>query len=116
MAQAMLSGCLVAAVPPDVEYGTLTHLILPLSKSDDTLPATQIDAELSRLTDAELEKRLLRAFIFARQALVGPTRLSQIFSIIDRWEQGARGYLVRISVYRLTPVPAQLPVELRLEG
>jgi hypothetical protein len=116
MAEAMLSGCLVAAAPPDVEYGTLAHLILPLAKSDETLPVAQIEAALGRLAPGEFEKKLLRAFIFARQALVGPTRLAQVFSILDRWEHGARGYLVRPCAATLTPVPAQLQVELRLQG
>ncbi|BEJ13233.1 hypothetical protein CspHIS471_0304070 [Cutaneotrichosporon sp. HIS471] len=98
MARAMLSGCIVAAAPPDVEYGTISHLILPLSKSDDALPASNIEAALSNLSNAELDKRVLRAFIFARRALVGPMRLSQIFSILDRWEQGARGYIVWSSI------------------
>lgn len=94
MAQAMLSGCLVAAVPPDVEYGTLSHLILALKKSDKVLPADQIEEAMGKLSDSELKKKLLRSFIFARQAFVGPARLNQVFGIIDRWEQGARGYLV----------------------
>lgn len=94
IAQAMLSGCLVAAVPPDVEYGTLSHLILPLKKSDELLPAAQIEEAMGNLSDGELKKKLLRSFIFARQAFVGPARINEIFSIIERWEEGARGYIV----------------------
>lgn len=121
----MLSGCLVAAVPPDVEYAALSELILPLKRSDEALPASQIESVMGGLSDAELKKKLLRAFIYARQAFVGQTRLAEIFGIIDRWEQGARGYLVsvrgRLESCSLLyadrcSVPSQLSLDLRHTG
>lgn len=98
MAQAMLSGCLVATVPPDVKHGDIQHLIIPLKKTSDRgVPSAQIEEFVSKLSDKEFKRMLVRAFIFARQEFVGAVKADSVLDIVDRYKKGARGYLVSCS-------------------
>ncbi|RSH88166.1 uncharacterized protein EHS24_000694 [Apiotrichum porosum] len=93
MAAAMLGGCLVATVNPDVEHATIEHLIIPLSRTDDALPADQFETALGNLTDSDLKKKALNAFVFARNEFTGNIKVDSVLDIVHRYDRGARGYI-----------------------
>jgi hypothetical protein len=94
MVQAMLSGCLVASVIPEVDHISLAGLLLPLEASDEAVPATQIEAGLRNMTDKELKQKVLAAFIYARRHFVPDAVVDDVLEIVDKWDAGGRGYLV----------------------
>lgn len=96
MAAAMLGGCLVATVNPDVEHATIEHLIIPLSRTDDALPADQFETALGNLTDSDLKKKALNAFVFARNEFTGNIKVDSVLDIVHRYDRGARGYIVSV--------------------
>ncbi|KAL7419402.1 hypothetical protein Q5752_006240 [Cryptotrichosporon argae] len=105
MAQAMLSGCVVATAPPEVEKSAILRLIIPLTKppavdvevgvppTRHALPRDQLDAALGSLTEAQLKEKALQSFIFARQRFGAPAGIAGRLRVLERWKAGARGYL-----------------------
>lgn len=94
MAEAMLSGCIVATVQPDVEHSELSKLTLPLPKTSDAVPDAQIEAALRQLTDADLSRMALQSFVYARRNLIGTAMLANVVNVLGRFNRGARGYIV----------------------
>ncbi|KAK1927874.1 hypothetical protein DB88DRAFT_479642 [Papiliotrema laurentii] len=94
IAQAMLSGCVVAAVQPDVQHDVLAPLIIPLTPlPDDGLPSEELNRILAKLSTSELKRKALHAFILARQKFVPIAGVRAVLDAAKRWEQGGRGYL-----------------------
>ena len=106
----MLSGCVVATVQPEVHHGglrtacrcsllmpdVLSPMIIPLSPPSDTsgaLPVDELRKSLSKLTDAELKRKQLHAFIYARQQFVPTAGVRAVLDATRRWEEGGRGYM-----------------------
>lgn len=96
VAQAMMSGCLVAAAPPDVEHKELAGLILPLRRTEEAVPVEQVQAALANLSDADIKGMLLSANIYARQVLADEARVLSVVELLGKFEAGARGYMVSL--------------------
>ncbi|WWC88230.1 uncharacterized protein L201_003135 [Kwoniella dendrophila CBS 6074] len=97
IAKAMLSGCVVATVPPQAHHDAFSPLILPLSKSPSValqpqLPVEELQHFQSTLSTAELQKIALKAFITARNRLIPLARLKAVENTVRIWEDGGRGY------------------------
>jgi len=123
VAQALLSGCVVAMVPSEVESGafclacvrpaadTIVSLkrgpsptILPLPHPPKTytaqhsLPVDAITELLDQTSASNLTLKALHGFILARQKFVPHVRMRSVLDVIRKWEDGARGYLVRVFI------------------
>ncbi|KAK8865600.1 hypothetical protein IAR55_000744 [Kwoniella newhampshirensis] len=99
VAQAMLSGCVVAMVSPHAEHDMFAPLILPIPKpslsnasTPTPLPVESLDAYLSETTSSELKHKALHAFIIARRHLDPRARTKAVSSTVNKWENGGRGY------------------------
>jgi hypothetical protein len=68
--------------------------VLPLKESSEQVPAVEIEAAMGQLSDAEFKKRVLDAFIFARQYFVAEANVEAVFHAINAWDNGGRGYMV----------------------
>lgn len=94
VAKAMLSGCLVASVTPSVEPATIGKVILPLRSTEEQLPFDDVELQLGSLTDSELKRKVLDAFLYARHHFTGQACVDSILDIADHWDRGGRGYMV----------------------
>jgi hypothetical protein len=113
LAESLASGCIPALVLPEVLHGqyiydernegrlkwgveTLQPLIIPLkqSHSPSMLPNRELAHKLSYLRDDELEKMSRAGSQTARELFTTRTRVEGIWSALERWEDGGRGYLV----------------------
>ncbi|WVW80519.1 hypothetical protein I302_102504 [Kwoniella bestiolae CBS 10118] len=97
IAKAMLSGCIVATVPPQTHHDAFSPLILPLSKPSSVsilaaLPVDNLNQLLRRYTNSDLQRLALHAFISARRRLVPPSRFKGVENAVKVWEDGGRGY------------------------
>ncbi|WRT66022.1 uncharacterized protein IL334_002973 [Kwoniella shivajii] len=93
IAKAMLSGCIVATVPPQASHDTFSQLIIPLEKSSPfELPVEQVKLSLSSTSESKLQHLALKAFIAARYHLVPSARLNAVGNAVKIWEDGGRGY------------------------
>ncbi|WWD18224.1 hypothetical protein CI109_102674 [Kwoniella shandongensis] len=99
VAQAMLSGCVVAMVPPHAEHDMFGSLILPLPRptlSDPTLPlplpVDTLNAVLRHTPSSELKQKALQAFIASRHHLHPRARVKAVQEVVKKWDLGGRGY------------------------
>ncbi|WWC60681.1 uncharacterized protein I303_103257 [Kwoniella dejecticola CBS 10117] len=97
IAKAMLSGCIVATVPPKAHHDAFLPLILPLSRPDSValqpkLPVHDLNHVLSTYTNPQLQRLALKAFMTARNRLVPMSRLKGVEGAVKVWEEGGRGY------------------------
>ncbi|OCF75331.1 hypothetical protein I204_04186 [Kwoniella mangroviensis CBS 8886] len=97
IAKAMLSGCIVATVPPQTHHDAFSSLILPLATPSSVsilpdLPVDNLNQLLHKYTNSQLQRLALKAFISARNRLVPPSRLKGVESAVQIWEDGGRGY------------------------
>lgn len=88
----MLSGCLVATVPTHVQHKELADLVIPL-KAESGVPVAQINEVLNAMSDSEVKRMLLAAFVYARQNFSEEKRVESVLSVYDRYLEGARGYM-----------------------
>lgn len=132
MAEAMLSGCVVAMVAPQIHHGlsirscasipadripdALSPLVLTLPKPEfgqTSLPAQALEEVMAATSDAELKSKALRAFIVARQMLTPAKRVKNVESLVELWQDGGRGYnvslLSELSCHSKVPADRQLP-------
>ncbi|ORY23931.1 hypothetical protein BCR39DRAFT_548293 [Naematelia encephala] len=94
MAQAMMAGCVVATVIPEVERELLSTVVVPLPKSDPDSWIENLENALSvSITGQELQRRALHAFIIARQKFTTEIRIKAVRDVVKKWQVGARGYL-----------------------
>ncbi|WVQ85737.1 hypothetical protein IAT38_007904 [Cryptococcus sp. DSM 104549] len=98
MAQALLSGCIVATVPPQSAHDVLDPIILPLpvpvaaDGSPLPLPVSVLDPLRRETSTQELKIRALKGFIAARHRLVPRSRTKSVWEAVKRSEEGGRGY------------------------
>jgi hypothetical protein len=93
--------------PPLTSPDTLADLLLPLSPTSDLdppaeLPIKQLEAVLRATTTAELDKRALRAFAFARRELVLRRKVEDVRGLREVWARGGRGYQYTSGGFRWT--------------
>lgn len=117
MAQAMLSGCVVAMTALQTHHGQcslpaymckltgprtdiLDPLVLTLPKPRapyGQVPAQSLADVLKHTSDADLQIRALRAFIVARQMLTPVSRMKTVENLVEQWRSGGRGYNVSLT-------------------
>ncbi|WVF71023.1 hypothetical protein IAT40_005819 [Kwoniella sp. CBS 6097] len=99
--KAMLSGCVVATVPPHTGHDIFAPIILPLSRplssapspaTEPDIPAEQLRSLLQKHSTADLKRIALKAFMVARHRLIPTARLDSVERIVTIWEAGGRGY------------------------
>ncbi|WVQ96936.1 hypothetical protein IAU59_004045 [Kwoniella sp. CBS 9459] len=97
--KAMLSGCVVATVPPHTGHDIFAPVILPLSPPTNAaatpiaIPAEQLQQLLhGQYSTADLRRIALRAFMVARHRSIPHARLNSVERIVNIWEEGGRGY------------------------
>nr|XP_019007566.1 uncharacterized protein I206_07580 [Kwoniella pini CBS 10737]OCF46347.1 hypothetical protein I206_07580 [Kwoniella pini CBS 10737] len=95
--KAMLSGCIVATVPPQTHHDAFLPLFIPLARPasvalEPKLPVQDLTHVLSTYSNSQLQHLALKAFITARNRLVPASRLKSVENAVTIWEGGGRGY------------------------
>jgi len=100
VAQAMLSGCVVAMVTPEVEAELVSPLIIALPRPSPlnssipvSLPVESVQTALQGLSTSDRKRKGLHGFILARQKFVPNVRLNAVLDTMSKYQEGARGYL-----------------------
>lgn len=90
-AQALLSGCVVAADLPTEQEGDLSRFMIQLSP---TWSFERIEQELqSHLQQPEkLQQMAVDGFLYAREHLTTMAKLSSLVRMVDAYRDGVRGY------------------------
>ncbi|KAI5455341.1 hypothetical protein NCC49_000155 [Naganishia albida] len=96
MAQAMLSGCVVATVTPPVFKNPLKSLTTSShshqSIHTNLLPQViQISGIISAYTPEELDEKALWAFMFASETVTTQRKVQEVEELVKLWRAGGRG-------------------------
>ncbi|WVR05545.1 hypothetical protein IAU60_002564 [Kwoniella sp. DSM 27419] len=95
--EAMLSGCVVAMVPPKAHHDLLSPVILPLpagaaASDKPELPVDQVQAVLAVHGPPAIKRKAVKGFIAARQRFTPGARLRAVEDVVQVWKDGGRGY------------------------
>ncbi|CAD6581519.1 MAG: hypothetical protein CYPHOPRED_001599 [Cyphobasidiales sp. Tagirdzhanova-0007] len=93
-AQAFLSGCIVAGDLPTEQEEAFRNFMIPLRAN---APIEEINEIVSRalLDPAELQRKALAAFAYAREHLTNVRKVDRMLHDIQSYRDGKRGALVR---------------------
>ncbi|WVQ79250.1 hypothetical protein IAT38_001346 [Cryptococcus sp. DSM 104549] len=90
-AQALLSGCVVAADLPTEQESALSKFVIPLKS---TWPIDRINSALQYYLDRPdvLQQMAVDGLVYARQHLTTTNKISHVLEMADHYRQGSRGY------------------------
>ena len=96
--QAMLSGCVVATVTPTIQSDDLSDLFLvvqrPNGDATERAMFAAVNEALRTADHAELDRKALWGFIYAREKLTFAKRLSDIRLWVQGYREGQRGIML----------------------